>query len=164
MPDTAVYWDANVFLSYINGVPERLPTLDALLESSASGGGIRIYTSTLSVTEVAFATSEQKRGVLDPAMEQKIDSLWEPSGPVTLADFHIGIGRQARDLMRGAITNRWSLKPYDANHLATAQWLSKMDISVDEFHTYDDRLVKYGSIVGFKIVRPYISAPKLFDS
>ena len=163
MPDTAVYWDANVFLSYINGVPERLPTLDALLESSASGG-IRIYTATLSVTEVAFAASEREQRTLDPATEQKIDNLWEPNGPVTLVDFHIGIGRQARDLMRGAITNNWSLKPYDANHLATAQWLSKMGISVDEFHTYDDRLVKYGSIVGFKIVHPYISAPKLFDS
>ena len=161
MPDTAVYWDANAFLSYINGMPERLPTLDALLESSASGGGIRIYTSMLSVTEVAFAASEQKRGALDPAMEQKIDGLWEPNGPVTLADFHIGIGRQARDLMRGAITRRWSLKPYDANHLATAQWLSKMGIGVTEFHTYETRLVKYGAMVGFKICEPYILQPGL---
>ena len=159
MPDTAVYWDANVFLSYINGVPDRLPTLDALLQSSASGGGIRIYTSTLSVTEVAFAASEREQRTLDPAMEQKIDDIWRPNGPVTIV-----IGRQARDLMRGAITNGWSLKPYDADHLATAQWLSKTNIGVDEFHTYDDRLVKYGSIVGFKIVHPYISAPKLFDS
>ena len=85
MPDTAVYWDANVFLSYINGVPERLPTLDALLESSASGG-ISIYTSALSVTEVAFAASEREQRTLDPAMEQKIDNLWEPNGPVTLVD------------------------------------------------------------------------------
>ena len=59
------------------------------------------------------------------------------NGSVTLVDFHIGIGRQARDLMRGAITNNWSLKPYDANHLATAQWLSKMGIGVTEFHTYE---------------------------
>ena len=77
MPDTAIYWDANVFLSYVNGMPEHLPTLDALLESSASGGGIRIYTSTLSVAEVAFAASEQKQGTLDSTMEQKIDGLWK---------------------------------------------------------------------------------------
>ena len=154
MPDTAIYWDANVFLSYVNGMPERLPTLDALLESSASGGGIRIYTSTLSVTEVAFAASEQQQRTLDPATEQKIDSLWELNGPVTRVDFHIVIGRQARGLMRGAITNGWSLKPYDANHLATAQWLSQTGIRVDEFHTYDNRLIKYAHIVGFQIRNP----------
>ena len=31
MPAVAVYWDANVFLAYINGMAEHLPTLDALL-------------------------------------------------------------------------------------------------------------------------------------
>ena len=61
MPDTAIYWDANVFLSYVNGVPERLPTLDALLERSASGGGIRIYTTPIVAAEVAFVAAEQQR-------------------------------------------------------------------------------------------------------
>ena len=69
MPDTAIYWDANVFLSYVNGMPEHLPTLDTLLEGSASGN-IKIYTSTLSVAEVAFATSEREQRTLDLPMEQ----------------------------------------------------------------------------------------------
>ena len=162
MPAAAVYWDANVFLSYINGVPDRLPTLDALLES-ASSGGISLYTSTLSVAEVAFANSEQQRRVLDPAMEQKIDDLWRVNGPVVPVDFHIGIGRQARRLMRESIANGWSLKPYDANHLATAQWLSETGVAVAEFHTYDRRLRRYGSIVGFTVREPYTAEPRLFD-
>ena len=162
MSAAAVYWDANVFLSYLNGDPERLPTLDALLES-ASSGSIRIYTATLSVTEVAFADSERRRRELDPAMEQKIDDLWRVNGPVIPVDFHIGIGRQARSLMRNALTSGWALKPNDANHLATAQWLSETGIAVAEFHTYDRRLMRYGAIVGFKIVEPYTLEPRLLD-
>lgn len=160
MPDNAVYWDSNVFLSYIDGVPDRLRTLDALLESSASGG-IKIYTATISVAEVAFAASERQQGALDPATEQKIDNLWRVNGPATLVDFHIGIGMPARNLIRNAIPRGWSLKPYDAVHLATAQWLSETGITVGEFHTYDKALVKYGAIVGFKICEPYILQPGL---
>lgn len=37
MPALALYWDANAFLSYINEMPERLPTLDALLDRATTG-------------------------------------------------------------------------------------------------------------------------------
>ncbi len=57
MPER-VYWDACVFLSYINGEQERLPVIDALLEESRSGK-IEIITSTVSLAEVAFAEEER---------------------------------------------------------------------------------------------------------
>ena len=46
MPDTPsiIYWGSCVFLSYVNGYPERIPTLEALLERSARGE-FELYTS-----------------------------------------------------------------------------------------------------------------------
>lgn len=157
MPDAEpdIYWDANPFLSYVNGYPDRLPTLDALLDKSV-GGTFKLYTSALSQVEVAFATSEQRRRSLDPAEEQKIDSLWSAPGVVEIVEYHDGIGQQARALMRDAITHGWSLKPMDAIHLATAQWLLDYGYEVAEFHIYDRSPDKYGPIVGFRICEPYI--------
>ena len=76
MPNSGdtVYWDASVFLSYVNGEQERLPTIDALLEESRNGE-FTIVTSTLSITEVAFAEMEKTQRALDPQVEQAIDAL-----------------------------------------------------------------------------------------
>ena len=157
-----IYWDANVFLSYVNGITDRMPVLDALLEDSANdSGSIKLYTSELSRVEVAFASSEQKQRSLDEEIERRIDSLWTDPDAVVLVEFHSGIAQTARTLIRHAITNSWSLKPYDAVHLATAEWLSGAGITVDEFHTYDKSLMKYGSIVGFRVTEPYTPQPRM---
>ena len=155
-----IYWDANPFLSYVNEHPERMPTLDALLESSA-GGNIKIYTSALSQVEVAFAASEQKQRALDPQEEQKIDSLWSSPDAIEVVEFNNLIGQAERALIRGALPFGWSLKPADAIHLATAQWLLTAGFTVAEFHTYDRSLDKCGQIVGFKICEPYIAQPSM---
>ena len=84
MPDgrRVVYWDANVFLSYVNEISNRMPVLDALLKDSAStDGAVTLYTAELSRVEVAFGASEQKRQALDPQVEQIIDNLWRNQGP-----------------------------------------------------------------------------------
>ena len=160
MPDTYVYWDANPFLSYVNEYPGRMPTLDALLDS-ASSGGIKIYTSALSQVEVAFAASEQKQRVLEPREEQNIDAFWSAPDVIEVVEYHDGIGRQARALIREAIPKGWSLKPIDAIHLATAQWLVLAGFGVDEFHTYDRSLDKYAALVGFKVCEPYTPNPRM---
>lgn len=152
-----IYWDANVFLDYINGAPQWLPILDAILaEVERSQGRIEIVTSTISIVEVAFAAREQKGTSLDSAEEERIDSLWMDRGVVKLAEFHQLIGREARRLIRTARSQEWSLKPNDAIHLATAR-----RVGVAEFHTSDARLDKYGDEVGVPIVRPYASQPML---
>ena len=57
---TRNYWDSCAFLSYINGVSDRLPTLDALLEESADPDNEReIVTSTFTIAEVAFVLHEK---------------------------------------------------------------------------------------------------------
>ena len=162
MPDTTeiLYWDSCAFLSYVNALPDRIPTLEALLESSATGE-IELYTSTISHVEVAFAASEQLRGALDREMERRIDSLWADPTVVVSVEYHGRIGEIAKDMMRGAITTGWSLKPLDAIHLATAQWLSSVGVDVSEFHTYDHGLFKYTPIVGFSICEPHTPQPRM---
>ena len=161
MPDerALVYWDANIFLAYIGGDARHLPVLDAILDDSSNPKGrAQVVTSTVSIVEVAFATYEKQRGILDPRVEDQINDLWADEQAVKLAEFHEMIAREARTLIRRALAHGMSLKPLDAIHLATAEHLR-----VAEFHTYDQRLFGYAGIVGFSIGEPAISQPKLFE-
>ena len=162
MPETppAIYWDACVPLSYINGMPERMPILEALLESS-SNGEIRLYTSELSRVEVAFSAMEKEQRALDEETERRIDRLWANPEVITMVDCHVGVSLEARRLLRLAMAQTLRLEPADAIHLATAQWLSKTGITIVEFHTYDKRLFRYDSIVGFEIIEPATAQPRL---
>lgn len=45
-PPRRVYWDACVFLSFINGYPDRVPTIEALLDEAAKGD-LELLTSVL---------------------------------------------------------------------------------------------------------------------
>jgi predicted nucleic acid-binding protein len=74
-------------------------------------------------------------------------------------ELHNGIAIQARTLMRQALLQGWSLKPPDAIHLASAQWLE-----VEEPHTYDDKLPRYAAMNSRKICAPYTTQLRLnFD-
>lgn len=70
-----IYWDSCVFLHYIDGTPEWLPILDALLDEASATDELIIVTSTVSISEVAFAQVERPRQALDPAVESNIDAL-----------------------------------------------------------------------------------------
>src|SRR5215211_1607481 len=151
-----IYWDSNVFLSYVNGVPDRLPDIDALF-LEAEKDTIELLTSALTIVEVAFGQAERDQRALDPAIEEKIDKLWLPSSGVKLVEFHRLIAQDARSFMRKALLNGWNLKPYDAVHLSTAK-----RIGADEFHTYDEKLDKYEPHVGCKVRRPLPPQTSLF--
>lgn len=164
MPDAPriIYWDSCVFLYYVNMIPEHLSLLEQILEDSASDSSpIKIYTSVLSHVEVSFAASEQHNQVLDPEIERLISNLWSDPEAVVSVEHHTDIGQLATGLMRDAVTEGRSLKPLDAVHLATAQWLSSVGLTVEEFHTYDQRLFNYSSVVGFPIVEPRIENPRM---
>ncbi len=143
------YWDSCVFLSAINGEPDRLPDIEALMED-ASKKKIVLYTSAITITEVAFAHAEKANQILDPQVEKQIDKLWHPESPISLVDFHSKVAFEARSLMRKAVNAEKSgLKAADAIHLATARLQS-----VAAFHTYDTRLNKYAEVAGLKICEP----------
>jgi predicted nucleic acid-binding protein len=150
------YWDACVPLSYINGITDRLQHIDALM--SKSGEDFQLVTSVLSITEVAFATSEKDKKALDPDAEVKISKLWQAGSPIKLVEFYELIALNAKQLMRGAIIKGWSLRPADAIHLATADQLK-----VKAFHTYDEKLEKFSVLTEtkFPIIPPISDEPHL---
>jgi predicted nucleic acid-binding protein len=149
MPDSKrrIYWDACVFLSFINGEAGREEVIQQLLDE-ARDGAFELVTSTVSVVEVAFGKAEQDGQAPDPELLTAIESLWAPGSPVNLIEFHRLIALDARDLVRDARLDRDErLTPLDAVHLASAQRLG-----VEEFHTYD------GPLSGFKGLSPLPSA------
>lgn len=140
-----------------------MPILEELLESSSgSSRTIKLYTSTLSQVEVAFAASERRQQQLSTEVEDQISALWEDSESVVSVEYQEAIGAIAKDLIRDAIAKGWSLKPLDAIHLATAKWLLDVGITLSEFHTYDTGLFRYKDIIGIPILRPRTLQPRMF--
>ena len=157
MPDApkTIYWDSNCFLAYVNEETGRVDVLSALLDLNESGE-INLYASIISQTEVAFSDSERRSRALEPETQHRINDLWSDRRSIKSVEFNGMIGLAARGLMRGSVARGWSLKPLDAIHLATAQWLPNLGAQVDEFHTYDGGLPRYSHIVGFPISEPRV--------
>lgn len=150
-----VYWDSCVFLDYVNGAIDKLPTLDALLDRAGPRGDIEIVTSTLSIAEVAIGRLDQTGRLLDPEVEANIDQLW--TDPIVKqVELYKGIALRARDLVRASRLAGGGLKPADAIHLATAR-----QVGVSDFHTYDTRLFQYSQQMGFPVREPVTDQPRL---
>jgi len=153
MPDERerIYWDADVFLSYVDGDEDRLPIIDELIRRCRAGE-VELVTSALSQVEVAFGSQEKEDEALDPAVDEKINELWRPGSPFTVVEFYPAVAEEARVLIRSALADgKPGLKAHDAIHLATAK---RMDAR--EIHSYDARLEKYAGVVGIPI-RPAVT-------
>jgi predicted nucleic acid-binding protein len=154
MPDdpARVYWDSNVPISYLNEMADRLAVIEELLRK-ARAREIELVTSSLSIVEVAFAQTEKQGRALDPAVEESIDALWEPGGPIKTVEFYDLIARGARSLIRRGIDQGWgNLKPIDAIHLATAK-----QMGVAAFHTYCASLHAWDGHLGFPVTEPQLA-------
>jgi predicted nucleic acid-binding protein len=152
MPDAPrLYWDSCVFLSYVDGLEDRLSDIEEFLRK-AEAGAVEIVTSTISIVEVAFGEAERQQRALDPELEQKISSLWTLPSPVKLIEFYSLIADESKQLMRDAMVRGWRLTGMDAIHLATARRLE-----VAEMHTYDDKLFKYAEVLGIKVGPPLVA-------
>lgn len=161
MPDEPqrIYWDANCFTSYINGGPERLPVLLAILDRvQASKGQEQIVTSVMSKIEVAFSLEEQTRRQLNEEEEDRIGALWADTSVIALVEIHELIVDRARILIREAMTKRLSLGAADAIHLASA-----MQVQASAFHTYDAKLhnPEYTRLTVLVIGLPRADQPRL---
>jgi predicted nucleic acid-binding protein len=153
-PSRKLYWDACIFLHYINAEPRWVGIIEKLLEgASKSDGELLIVTSIISKVEVAFAGFEQRHGKLSKTAEQKIDKLWNDYTAILPIEVFDKITSDARQLVRKAniLKPKLALKPMDAIHFASAMYLA-----VDEFHTTDPKLLnpKYATLTGLKIKNP----------
>lgn len=147
-------WDACVFLSYVNGIEDRLPDIDALLDE-ARQKRVEIVTSSVSITEVSYGSMEQ--GALDWTIDEKIDKLWIPPSPVQVVDFYRSIAYRAKGLVRRGMLENRKLKPMDAIHLSTA-----LQLGAKEFNTYDGDLLKWDPYIAeLRIGRPSPNSPQL---
>jgi hypothetical protein len=69
-----VYWDACVFIDYLQKAPSRIAVLDSIV-AEARNGQLLLVTSTLSMVEVAFAEGERRQGALDAEKLRTIDDM-----------------------------------------------------------------------------------------
>lgn len=144
-----LYWDACVSLSLIEGTPSRIPVIQSILDE-CDKGDVEIYTSALSIAEVAFTKSEKDDRLLDESTEKKIDTLWQPSSPFKLVDAYASLMYDAKSLMRRVHgSDGWSLKPADAIHLVTAE-----RVGADICQTYDGRWYRFSDCLNLRIEAP----------
>jgi predicted nucleic acid-binding protein len=156
-PKIPVYYlDSCVFLALINKEANRFKVVEAILDD-AEARECEVYTSQLTVAEVAFAEQEKKKRTLSDTVENKISKLWHPSAPTLLVDVHPNISAGARDIIRQAMKDGWtrgedwSVKPPDAIHIATA-----ILMKAEKFFTYDDRLLRLRKKAGVDICEPFL--------
>jgi predicted nucleic acid-binding protein len=152
-----VYWDACVFISLLNSDPVRADVAKEILQQFETEKNGQVVTSATSKVEVAYVASERANRVLDESIIERMDQWWEASPIIQVVEFHDDVALLARDLIRRAILDKWQLKPIDAIHLATAQW-----IDAKEFHTYDGRLLEKGErLVSFAVREPHVLQNRL---
>ena len=151
-----LYWDADVFLSYLNENPDRVQILQAILDKVSKEKHHLIVTSTITKVEVAWVAHEKLNRVLSDTEEERIDSLWNDSSVIDFIDFHEDIAMLARDIMRNGMIKGWRLRANDAIHLASAQWMQCYEVN-----TYDDKWKKFEELVGITIKEPFVIQPNL---
>lgn len=150
------YWDANCFLSYINEDDTWIETLSTLLED-ANKGEFEIVTSILSKTEVAFSSMERVKRVLTTDEEERIDKLWTANRGVMVVEYSDLVAIHARDIRRGDMMRGWTgYRTPDIIHMATAVYKE-----VEEMHTTEGGLHRYGSVLGFPVQNPHTPKQRL---
>lgn len=157
------YWDACVFSSYHGAIPDRAPTIDAILAEVQKDRNRRIITSSISILEVAFATGHGPARPITTDHAEKIDALWRDTHIVELVDIHQHLLFQARRLIRQAFDNSFTkLTPNDALHLATATWINQHIGAVVEIQTYDNYWLNHiHNLIEIKICEPHAQQPRL---
>ncbi len=127
------YWDSCVFLAWLNDDPEQAPKCEGVLDA-ADQGKLRIVTSALTITEVLFTKGYEKIDIRD---RDKVEALFKSSF-ITVIDVSRFIAEHARELV-------WTndVRPKDSIHVSSAIYAK-----VDEFNTFDEKLLSLNNKVG----------------
>ncbi|WP_419913919.1 type II toxin-antitoxin system VapC family toxin [Candidatus Poriferisodalis sp.] len=150
------YLDANVLIAYVANENGRAGIVQSVLDD-ARDEKIELFTSVLSITEVAFVTTGQPD---DPAGgEDAIDQLWVPASPIHVLDISIRIAREARAIIRKSKSlGTKTVKPADAIHLASA---SIHDC--DRVFTYENQATRHSwaELISLTVAEPFLDEPRL---
>lgn len=155
VPD--LYLDSCVFMSYLNGDVDRVPHIDELFKQ-ARRGQLRLHTSILALTEVAYIAEQLSLQTEGSIQDEMIDRLLRNRRLVHLVGFDRGIALEARRLVRGSAERRrnqgsdkeQALKPPDAIHLASAK-----SVGVRAFLAYDAVYASLQADFGFEFAEPH---------
>lgn len=131
------YWDADVFLGWLNREPEKAPLCDMIVDS-ANTGKCRLVTSTITFSEVFWFRGE----IGEAAKIEAIKSLFDQSWIVPVA-----LDRPTAELARELLFEfgkTEGLQPRDAMHLASAIRARVLG-HVKCFDTWDRNLIHLGT-------------------
>ena len=149
-----VYWDSCIFLAWINNEPSRASIIQGMWDDITKNKDGKIVTSAISIVEVSHVKQEKLSKSLNPRINKQIDDMWNDPY-IVIVEANTPIMNMAKGLMREVIPKGWSLKGYDAVHLATAKFVEQNGIIIQEFDTYDDKLFKYSSIINITVQEPH---------
>ena len=154
VPD--LYLDSCVSMSYLNGDIDRVPHIEELFRR-ARRGQLRLHTSILALTEVAYIAEQLSLRTEGSVQDEMIDRLLQNRRLIRLVRFDRAIALDARRLVREAAERRRSqgknkeqvLKPPDAIHLASAK-----AAEVRAFLAYDTVYLSLQTDFGFEFAEP----------
>jgi len=136
--------------------------LDAVLEEVREDRERKLIASAFAIVEVAFASGHGSPTRRPTDEEARIDELWEAPF-IELVEVNRFILYQARTLMRDAVDQSLPLKPNDAVHLATAAWVNEHVSPVNEFQTYDKKLMSCNALINIPMREPTTLQPRLLN-
>jgi len=121
-----LYWDSCVFISRIQGDPDRIEVLEYWTDEAASGRA-QIFTSTMAIAEVTYLN----RDCTEEEMAADVQAIndYFRNDYITVVNVTTRIAEDA-----AAISRIYGTKPPDAIHLATALFAE-----CETVHTYDKK-------------------------
>lgn len=137
-----VYWDSCCFISHLEG-EERAEQLIGIIQR-AQRNELKIVTSAISLTEVLG-----KRNIA-PEDRTAIKEGMSSKNGILFVDLTEHLAKAARDFIW---EREYHSHSKDAVHLVTALYYNQLN-SLDEIHTFDDDLLRFGDSLGIPIVKP----------
>lgn len=159
-----IYLDTCVMLSYLEGRNDRLPILDAIFdEAKAKSPTIELYTSVLSIAEVAYITENGAGGAITPDDLKKIEGFWSERLVKTI-EVNERVARLGRQVLRDRRSTTLAAqelairgRSVDALHIGSALYLQ-----CEEIWSYDPAMIRLSSLIeDCRICQPYTNKPRL---